>query len=493
MEFDSKSLGLMKLKGDNGLRELAKKKGIKMKKGAGKGDIITALLKTIPSNKFRADLNPTRPAPPPPPGMPQAVADQEIKYRFAEGSAEEGLLLTRVERELAKRQLMGILDAERTFELAEASEQLNIRKIEMGVEADLNLMTPTDMNSAMEQARMAVAKARANSRVVGARLDLKRDDNDATYQLGKYKVARWADGSLKEASVSAGIRSSGTTVYNKTTGKVVPPKYDSFADYYRGTDKDGRAPKLERINSKLPTRGRFDRTLPASSPQVMSYQETRLINPRDKNKEVAAFETSFFGVDVVIALGGFDENSAPFGPSSGYDITYWPIYIVDINTSQVQGRIGVYEVYTDDLQDPKNKYFDEDGDLDVTKLEPLLFRFVDKQYLEKKEYRNFSNNKKFRDQERVFLRLYGPNYEGVREQSDAYAANFFGQDEYTEEGETPLVSVRPTFMSDEIQLTDEEDSSEEEEYIEGINAIDDMIHNMFIEERRKKNKINWVP
>ena len=475
MEFDDKSLGLMKLKGDNGLRELAKKKGIKMKKGAGKGDIITALLKTIPSNKFRADLNTTRPAPPPPPGMPQAVADQEIKYRFAEGSAEEGLLLTRVERELAKRQLMGILDAERTFELAEASEQLNIRKIEMGVEADLNLMTPTDMNSAMEQARMAVAKARANSRVVGARLDLKRDDSDATYQLGKYKVARYADGSRREASTMAGIRESGTMVYNRTTGKVVPSKYDSFADYYRGTDKDGRAPKLERIYSKLPSKHRFDRTHLASE-QVMSYQETRLINPRDKNKEVAAFETSYFGVDVVIALGEYNENSAPFGPNNYEDITYWPIYIVDINTSEVQGRIGVYEVYTEDLQDPTNKYFDEDGDLDVTKLEPLLFRFVDKQYLEKKEYRNFSNNKKFRDQERVYLRMRTDYGSDIRYLDDVYSDDF-DQDEYTEGG-TMLVSVRPTFMSDEIQMTDEENSSEEEDETEEDDFIGHLIRKM---------------
>ena len=448
----------MKLKGDNGLRELAKKKGIKMKKGAGKGDIITALLKTIPSNKFRADLNTTRPAPPPPPGMPQAVADQEIKYRFAEGSAEEGLLLTRVERDLAKRQLMGILDAERTFELAEASEQLNIRKIERGVEADLNLMTPTAMNSAMEQARMAVAKARANSRVVGDRLYLKQDDNDATYQLGKYKVARYADGRRREASVSAGIRESGTTVYNRTTGKVVPSKYDSIADYYRGTDKDGRAPKLERINSNLPSKYRLDRTLPASAQQVMSYQETRLINPRDETKEVAVFETSYFDVDVVIALGESDENSAPDGPNSGEQITFWPIYIVNMNTSEVQGRIGVYEVYTEDLEDPTNKYYDEDGDLDVTKLEPLLFRFVDKQYLEKKEYVNFSNKKKFRDQERVFLSSFADYY-----------TDDFDQDEYTDDA---------TYMSEPVKLLGEEDLDSSEEESEGNDFIADLIRKM---------------
>ena len=174
MEFNRESLKLLPLKEANGLRELAKKKGIKMPRGKGsKDDFITAILKSQPGTKYTADTNPTRRAPPPPPGMPQVVADQELKYRFAEGSAEEGLLLTRVERNLARTQLRGILDAERTFELAQASEQLNIRKIEMGVEADLNLMTPTDMNSAMKQARDAVAYARAVGRIGEAKREAK--------------------------------------------------------------------------------------------------------------------------------------------------------------------------------------------------------------------------------------------------------------------------------------------------------------------------------
>ena len=168
MEFTRESLGLLKLKdGDNNLRGLAKRKGIQLRKGAGKEEVITTILNYRPPPKYK------RPAPPPPPdlvaklGLEQAqvVADQEIKYRFAEGSAEEGLMLTRVERDLAKRRLRDINDARIAFEVAEADEQLNIRKIEMGVESDLKLMTPTGMNSAMEQARDAVAKARAIGRI----------------------------------------------------------------------------------------------------------------------------------------------------------------------------------------------------------------------------------------------------------------------------------------------------------------------------------------
>ena len=392
MEFNRESLKLLPLKGDNGLRALAKKKGIKMPKGKGsKDDFITAILKSQPGTKYTADTNPTRRAPPPPPGMPQVVADQELKYRFAEGSAEEGLLLTRVERNLARAQLRGILDAERTFELAQASEQLNIRKIEMGVEADLNLMTPTDMNSAMKQARDAVARAKTVRRVADLKLYMKQDDKDATKQIGKYKVARYADGRRKEAS------SEFMDYYGEPHEGS---KYSSFADYYRDTDGDGRMRKLERVKSKLdPKRGAY-------GADVLTYQESRLVSKSDLGVDTSLFEVNFFGVDVTIALGQPDERGAASGKGQTDLITFYKIYIMDTEENRVKGQIGVYEVYSDKL----DEYLDEDGDLDISDLKPLLFRFVDKQYLEKKEYLNFSTSKQFRDQERVYLSEFGDFY-----------------------------------------------------------------------------------
>lgn len=400
MEFNRESLKLLPLKGDNGLRTLAKKKGIKMPKGKGsKDDFITAILKSQPGTKYTADTNPTRPAPPPPPGMPQAVADQELKYRFAEGSAEEGLLLTRTERNLARAQLRGILDAERTFELAQASEQLNIRKIEMGVEADLNLMTPTDMNSAMKQARDAVARAKTVRRVADLKLYMKQDDKDATKQIGKYKVARYADGRRKEAS------SEFMDYYGEPHEGS---KYSSFADYYRDTDGDGRMRKLERVKSKLdPKRGAY-------GADVLTYQESRLVSKSDLGVDTAMFEANYFGVDVVIALGQPDEQGAAYGKGQYDSITFFKIYIVDKDTNSVKGQIGLYEVYSDEL----DEYLDEDGDLDIGELKPLLFRFVDKQYLEKKEYLNFSKDKQFRDQERVFLSSFGDRYDDEYDQDE---------------------------------------------------------------------------
>ena len=398
MEFDKKSLGELKLKGDNGLRALAKKKGIQMKKGATKGDVITALLRSLPGGKYKANLNPTRPAPPPPPGMTQMVADQEIKYMFAEGSAEEGLLLTRVERDLAKKELRMILDTEKAFEIAETMEQLNIRNIEEGIEQDLNLNTSGEMNSAMEKARGAVAKARGLRRIADAKRVRIQDDMDATQQMGKYKVARWSDGSRREASYGL-VAEQDSVLYRD--GERINAKYDTFADYYRSRDDDGKMRKLERIESNLKQRGSY-------GAERLTYQESRLINKKDiygddGGREVPIFEMNFFGTDVIFAIGEPDEQSAPDGENQYHDITYFKIYIVDPEERKLKGQIGLFEVYTDEFDDPRNEYYDEDGDIDVTKMDPLLFRFVDKQYLENKEYLNFSDKKTVGDQERVYL------------------------------------------------------------------------------------------
>ena len=77
MEFTRESLGLLKLKdGDINLRGLAKKKGIQLKKGANKKDVINAILSQ------RAGYDVSRKAPPPPPNMTQAQAKVEIKKRL---------------------------------------------------------------------------------------------------------------------------------------------------------------------------------------------------------------------------------------------------------------------------------------------------------------------------------------------------------------------------------------------------------------------------
>ena len=128
MEFDRKSLGLLKLKGDDGLRELARKKGIKLKKGAGKEDVITALLRSLPNKDFKQGFNINRAAPPPPPGMTQQQAKVEIKKRLdimaRETYDKNSLLTTQNERTAQIAEYDRIRRATQAFERSEAVREI---------------------------------------------------------------------------------------------------------------------------------------------------------------------------------------------------------------------------------------------------------------------------------------------------------------------------------------------------------------------------------
>ena len=126
MEFNRESLGLLKLKGENGLRELAKQKGIKLKKGAGKGDVIDALMKTVKDSKAGYDTG--RAAPPPPPGMSAEQAKVEIKRRLDIMAREiydkNSLLTTAKQRQEQVAEYDKIRRATEAFERSEAQREI---------------------------------------------------------------------------------------------------------------------------------------------------------------------------------------------------------------------------------------------------------------------------------------------------------------------------------------------------------------------------------
>jgi hypothetical protein len=62
--------------------------------------------------------------------------------------------------------------------------------------------------------------------------------------------------------------------------------------------------------------------------------------------------------------------------SSTKGITYYPIYLVAEN--KIKSQIGVYEMQSKDVI----SHIDDEGDLVIEDLEPLLFTFVDKKFLE---------------------------------------------------------------------------------------------------------------
>ena len=126
MEFNRESLGLLKLKGENGLRELAKQKGIKLKKGAGKGDAIDALMKI--GKDIRAGYDTGRAAPPPPPGMSAEQAKVEIKKRLDIMAREiydkNSLLTTTQQRQEQVAEYDKIRRATEAFERSEAQREI---------------------------------------------------------------------------------------------------------------------------------------------------------------------------------------------------------------------------------------------------------------------------------------------------------------------------------------------------------------------------------
>jgi predicted NAD-dependent protein-ADP-ribosyltransferase YbiA (DUF1768 family) len=102
-----------------------------------------------------------------------------------------------------------------------------------------------------------------------------------------------------------------------------------------------------------------------------SYSELKGINSDDFKKEASLYEIEVKGIDIIIAVGTAKKTF------EDKNITFFPIYLVKTNNKVIQ--IGVYELFTTDLLN----YMDEDGGLDVEKLDdPLIYTFVTKKMLE---------------------------------------------------------------------------------------------------------------
>lgn len=104
------NLDKLPMRGPDGLREMARRMGIKVTRQSNKKSIIISIIKANPNKNFTRTYDVNRPAPPPPPGMTQEEADREIKFRLG-GKTDE---------------LSKINDAKIAFDIAEQREELNI-------------------------------------------------------------------------------------------------------------------------------------------------------------------------------------------------------------------------------------------------------------------------------------------------------------------------------------------------------------------------------
>ena len=109
----------------------------------------------------------------------------------------------------------------------------------------------------------------------------------------------------------------------------------------------------------------------------ITFNEDKFIEAEDKGFNASLYEIEINGVVVEIALGDVKYRYIDQG------ILYVPIYlIVGGKTKKVGTQMGVYEFFSDNLMD----LMDEDGDLDIEKLDdPLLYEFVTVEFLKKEK------------------------------------------------------------------------------------------------------------
>ena len=128
MEFNRESLALLDIKGENGLRELARQRGVQLGRGLNKRDIIDALMRSLPNTAFTEGYNVNRAAPPPPPGMSQEQAKVEIKRRLDIMAREiydkNSLLTTAQQRREQVAEYDKIRKATEAFERSEAQREI---------------------------------------------------------------------------------------------------------------------------------------------------------------------------------------------------------------------------------------------------------------------------------------------------------------------------------------------------------------------------------
>ena len=103
------------------------------------------------------------------------------------------------------------------------------------------------------------------------------------------------------------------------------------------------------------------------NPQI-DYNENTDLDEKDKNFDADVWNYSIYDQDEMIAVGSKNIKDG---------VEYFPIYLVKHDL--VVAKIGVFE-----MKD-SNAFLDNEGDLDVNKLDPLYFSFVNPVYLKNME------------------------------------------------------------------------------------------------------------
>jgi len=100
----------------------------------------------------------------------------------------------------------------------------------------------------------------------------------------------------------------------------------------------------------------------------VNYKEKRGIESEDMDYLSPVYELGFFKTPIVITIGKI---------RSALNITYFPMYI--IKDDAIRSQIGVFEIAK------STNLFDEDRDIDLSKITPLFYDFVDQEFIDKTE------------------------------------------------------------------------------------------------------------
>ena len=103
----------------------------------------------------------------------------------------------------------------------------------------------------------------------------------------------------------------------------------------------------------------------------INYHEYSHLEEEDFNYNTPLFNLKILGVTVIIGVGQLNYDF-----SKRYTVVYVPIYLFNAETQFVK-QIGVYEMPSNNVK------MDESGDIDIHKLTPLLYGFVNTELLRK--------------------------------------------------------------------------------------------------------------
>jgi len=135
------------------------------------------------------------------------------------------------------------------------------------------------------------------------------------------------------------------------------------------------------------------------------YSESRSLDSNDLGHESTIYELDLFDEWVNVSLGKINNSYLT------KDVSYISIYLLDKNNT-IKARIGVFE-----FRSKKSiEMIDQDGDINVEELgEPLLFKFVDMDYLKRKTRLTEEKTK----EEKAIEKQVEPQKEEIKEEDES--------------------------------------------------------------------------